>query len=91
MSKPNERLRGRKLQNLRRIVLGVNPLCVACQAKGKVSLATDMDHIKPLHKGGTDDLDNLQGLCSDCHKVKTADDMGLSQRSQFDERGRVKW
>lgn len=30
-----------------------------------------VDHIVPLAKGGTDDLENLQLLCIECHKIKT--------------------
>ncbi len=34
------------------------------------------DHIIPIYKGGHSmDLDNLQTLCEDCHKIKTRDDM----------------
>ena len=31
----------------------------------------DVDHITPLHMGGTDDPDNLQALCPACHRRKT--------------------
>lgn len=31
----------------------------------------ELDHIVPLHRGGTDAPDNLQLLCSPCHKEKT--------------------
>ena len=30
-----------------------------------------VDHIKPLCEGGTNDLDNLQALCRECHESKT--------------------
>lgn len=32
----------------------------------------ELDHIVPLVDGGTHDLDNLQTLCTPCHKKKTA-------------------
>lgn len=32
----------------------------------------EVDHVKELADGGTNDLDNLQTLCMWCHKVKTA-------------------
>lgn len=36
------------------------------------------DHIKPVCIGGDCfDLDNIQTLCIDCHKIKTKDDMKL--------------
>jgi 5-methylcytosine-specific restriction endonuclease McrA len=31
----------------------------------------DIDHIIPLHLGGTEGLDNLQALCPGCHRRKT--------------------
>jgi 5-methylcytosine-specific restriction protein A len=61
-------------------VLRANPLCVACQRKGRTSIATEVDHTVPLFKGGTDDEANLAGLCDECHKVKTADDLGQAPR-----------
>lgn len=71
-----ERLRGRKWQRIRWQVLSANPLCVQCEKAGRVKLASEVDHIVPLHKGGTDDLTNLQGLCADCHVDKTSLDQG---------------
>lgn len=48
-----------------------NPLCVECERLGRVTLATQRDHIKPLAEGGTDDDSNVQGLCHDCHEGKS--------------------
>lgn len=42
-------------------------LCVIC----KKSEAKEVDHIKEKAKGGTDDIENLQSLCVQCHKDKT--------------------
>ncbi|EJG27017.1 HNH endonuclease domain protein [Acinetobacter baumannii IS-123] len=47
-----------------------------CRAVGRVSPATDVDHIKAKAFGGTDDPDNLQSLCGTCHKEKTAKESG---------------
>jgi 5-methylcytosine-specific restriction protein A len=58
-------------------------LCVACRAKGRITDATDVDHIVPLSKGGTDDLGNLQSLCERCHKSKSLADMGRRERRQI--------
>ena len=33
-----------------------------CEAKGRVSVAEEVDHIIPLFKGGVDEWENLQGL-----------------------------
>ena len=41
--------------------------CVKCG-----DTATEVDHIVELDAGGTDDLENLQPLCTACHRVKTS-------------------
>jgi hypothetical protein len=43
-----------------------------CQRAGRVTVATDCDHIRALADGGTDAPDNLQALCKRCHGIKTA-------------------
>jgi len=35
------------------------------------SSSFEIDHIIPLEQGGTNDLENLQGLCDSCHIFKT--------------------
>ncbi|MGF6957988.1 HNH endonuclease [Paraburkholderia youngii] len=45
-------------------------------AKGFVTEATEVDHIVPLFKGGTDAPGNLQSLCEPCHAAKTRIDVG---------------
>ena len=70
-----KRTRGRKLQRIRAQHFAEHPLCVRCQAKGFISLATQLDHIQALINGGKDDGPK-QGLCAPCHKEKTAEDLG---------------
>lgn len=41
-----------------------------------VTPALEVDHINPLHNGGTDARSNLQALCRDCHADKTRADCG---------------
>lgn len=56
-------------QRLRRYHLSRNPLCVMCEAQGRITAATVVDHIKP-HKGDRAlffDPDNLQSLCKTHH------------------------
>ncbi|MFZ9894257.1 MAG: HNH endonuclease [Burkholderiaceae bacterium] len=59
------------------------PLCVECKKVGRVSMATEVDHILPLFKGGTDCLENLQGLCAKHHRIKTNEDMGYKPVKAF--------
>lgn len=47
-------------------------LCQHCLPKGRVVVATDVDHIVPRALGGSEADSNLQSLCGDCHKAKTA-------------------
>jgi len=70
------RLRGRPLQRRNKRFLQENPLCVMCEAEGRVSVAEEVDHIIPLFKGGADEIGNLEGLCLACHATKTVKDMG---------------
>ena len=60
------RLRGRAAVERNRRFLAEHPFC-ACGAR-----AIEVDHKTPLHLGGLDDESNLQGLCHDCHVVKTS-------------------
>ncbi len=76
-----KRTTGRTLQRLRERILRADPLCRACRAAGRIRPATELDHIVPLFKGGTDDDANLQGLCADCHADKTREDLGQRKRS----------
>ncbi len=70
------RLRGRRAVERRDRYLRLHPLCKACQRIGAVTLAVEVDHTVPLAFGGADTWDNLQGLCSICHGLKTAADFG---------------
>ena len=78
-----KRTRGRTLQRLRERILRADPFCAACRAAGRVRPATDLDHIVPLFKGGTDDDANLQGLCAECHSEKTRADLGQRARVEI--------
>lgn len=66
-----ERLTGRRAVARRARLLRDQPLCKACESAGRVALATELDHIEPLSRGGVDDESNLQPLCYRCHKTKT--------------------
>jgi len=47
-------------------------LCQVCLSSGRTTLAAEVDHIKRKADGGTDDVDNLQAICRECHRLKTA-------------------
>ena len=58
-------------KRVRLVKLQQDPLCVKCNEKGRMTPATEVDHIVPLRKGGTHKGDNLQSLCKSCHSKKT--------------------
>lgn len=66
-----KRITGRRLQVMRAKLFSRNPLCAECMRQGKVTVATQRDHIIPLEEGGSDDESNEQGLCQECHDVKS--------------------
>lgn len=58
-----------------RIIRRDKGLCQECQRNGRLSEATQIDHITPLHRGGQDNDANLEALCKGCHDAKTAAEM----------------
>ena len=51
-------------------------LCQPCKRASMVVAASQVDHIKPKAKGGTDDDGNLEAICKTCHDIKTIKDAG---------------
>lgn len=49
-------------------------MCVECKRRGKISPASEVDHIIPVFLGGKHCPDNLQSLCHLCHVKKTQQD-----------------
>ena len=58
-------------------------MCVMCEAKGRITIATELDHIVHLDAGGKDIESNRQGLCHDCHAEKTRRDLGQKERPEI--------
>jgi 5-methylcytosine-specific restriction protein A len=76
------RTRGRKWTAIREQIRAWNPYCVECLKNKVYKLFDEVDHIIPLHKGGTDDFSNLRGLCTEHHYQKTCKDQGKNYRSK---------
>jgi 5-methylcytosine-specific restriction protein A len=72
-TRPPERIRGRRLQQLRLDLFQRQPLCVLCLAKTPqvIRVAVIRDHVQNLAAGGRDDDANVQGICDACHTEKT--------------------
>lgn len=58
---------GRTWQKLRLMILRAEPLCRLCKSENRVTLATDVDHIVPLGRGGPNTSENLRPLCKAHH------------------------
>jgi 5-methylcytosine-specific restriction protein A len=67
-----ERMTGRRLQERNARYRDAHPLCERCEPKGIIRAVVEIDHRIPLHLGGPDTEDNLQGLCKQCHDEKSA-------------------
>lgn len=67
-----ERGYGSRWQRIRAHVLRTQPLCRPCFADGRVTAATEVDHVVPKVDGGGDEIDNLQPICRRCHADKSA-------------------
>lgn len=63
---------GGKWMRIRAKVLRDEPLCRVCNGEGRITSATQVDHIVPLSMGGNDDRSNLQPICDLCHDEKSA-------------------
>lgn len=63
-----------------RVLRRDNGLCQMCLRSGRTTAASEVDHIIPDFKGGSDDDENLQSLCHDCHAEKTRADLGHKAR-----------
>lgn len=64
-------------------------LCQICARAGRVTPATEVDHITPKAKGGAETLDNTQSVCAPCHRVKTATEAADAQGRKVRPRRRI--
>lgn len=88
----HERGYGSRWVRLRRSVLERDGhLCQLCLKRGRPTPATEVDHVTPKAKGGSDDEENLMAICGSCHKEKTAADSGAKPRLRFDAAGFPIW
>ena len=64
---------GYEWRKIRARVLAERPMCATHCGRA----ATEVDHVIPLKRGGTNDRSNLVPLCKRCHSRKTALENGL--------------
>ena len=87
-----KRMTGRRLQDRRLRMWSADPFCKGCGRLTAWPNGFELDHKIALDNGGEDTEENCQILCVlTCHNKKTAKDMGYAERTEFDERGRVRW
>ena len=55
-------------------------LCRCESCKGQRLPASEVDHILPKKRGGSDDLSNLRAMNSGCHKLKTQKESAAARR-----------
>ena len=60
--------------------------CVLCGA-GRDDEMLQVDHIVPRSKGGSNDIGNLQTLCSECNLGKSNRDNTAFLASELEDRG----
>ena len=67
----------RRWRKIRATVLADEPLCRMCSAAGRVTAATEVDHIDG--NAWNRDRSNLRPLCKPCHSARTARDQGFAK------------
>lgn len=78
-------LNGVAWRKLRALVLSEQPFCSRCERVGRMTPATDVDHVDGDPTNNT--RANLMGLCHECHSQKTQADMGKRVAYGCDDRG----
>lgn len=77
----HERGYGTAWEKLRlRILARDKHLCQPCKRSGRFKAGRTVDHVTPKARGGTDAETNLEVVCDDCHKIKTAAESGRPMR-----------
>ena len=63
-----------------RVFISHTGFCSSCKRKVGAGVAWQCDHIWPLILGGEHRETNLQVLCGECHKAKTAKDVEVKAK-----------
>lgn len=74
---------GRPWRRLRALILerdGYLCQCPDCKRLPIPKVAHEVDHIRPLSRGGTDEPGNLQAINKDCHRIKSAKEAQRGRR-----------
>lgn len=68
-------------QRVRLAHLAAEPLCRFCKRMGRITAATEVDHIVSIREAPHLRLEdsNLRSLCKPCHSRRTARDQGFAR------------
>lgn len=70
-------------RKVRRLVLERDRYLCQCEnCHGKRLPASEVDHITPKSRGGTNEPSNLQAINDDCHKLKTQAESAAARRGR---------
>src|SRR5688572_16478940 len=72
-----------------RILARDKHLCQPCRRKGRLTAATEVNHVKPKAQGGTDDVSNLESTCSPCHRAETLRQSAAAQGRAYRPKQRI--
>ena len=64
----------RKVSNLQKKMIASNQKWKCKHCNNILNFDYEVDHIIPLFKNGSNDMNNLQALCRNCHGVKSGKD-----------------
>lgn len=80
----SSKMYGRRWQKVRLMVLHSNPLCVHCKQAGRLTPASQVDHIRTIkdYPEGQYEIENMRALCHSCHSRRTAKDHGFARSTK---------
>lgn len=79
----------RRLRDL--VLLRDDGLCQPCLRAGRVTSATEVDHIVARADGGSHDPANLEAICRTCHRAKTAREAHAPRHAVADARAEQRY
>jgi predicted HNH restriction endonuclease len=77
MNQMNQTNKKRNVTEKTKKIIASNQHWKCFHCKSILDYTYEIDHIVPLCKGGTNDINNLQALCRNCHGKKTYNDLNF--------------
>lgn len=71
----------------RRVAVRDNGCCYVCGREAQDDETFDLEHIMPIHKGGSkNDMDNLGLICAEDHEIKSKAEAAEANRRRSSRR-----